>query len=102
MQRKIKIFEESKIDERFNLDIDFINFKHIQNCIRPRRARTISLHAMNDTNLALRFISYDRSKLFIKLKYPKSERFNINYNVHNIYTVPDLGQIIGGPVLVKL
>ena len=33
----------------------------------------------NDTNLALRFISNDRSKFFIQLKYPKSERFNINY-----------------------
>jgi hypothetical protein len=36
-------------------------FKRIQNFIGPRWARTISLHAMNDTNLALRFISYDRS-----------------------------------------
>jgi hypothetical protein len=34
---------------------------------------------INDTNLTLRFISYDRSKFFIQLKYPKSERFNVNY-----------------------
>jgi len=60
-------------------------FKRIQNFIGPRRARTISLHAMNDTNLALRFISYDRSKFFIELKYPKSERFNINYIPDDIF-----------------
>ena len=34
---------------------------------------------MNNSDLALRFISYDRSKFFFQLKYPKSERFNINF-----------------------
>ena len=54
-------------------------FKRIHNFIGPRRARTISLHAMNNSDLALRFLSCDRSKFLIQLKYPKSERFNINY-----------------------
>ena len=79
VKRKIKIFEESKIDERLNYRHWFYVLQTYTQLHWSTSGENYFLHAMNDTNLALRFISYDCIKFFIQLKYPKSEWFNINY-----------------------